>query len=453
MQVRPLGLSASYTIRGMSKVLSRTLLALLFAVVVTGGFAWLVNERAAYTFFSATLIMLFAHHAWMVAKLTTWLRAPKRETMPRRGAWSELFTQLYELYDENRRTRDRLTDALLRFRQAGSALPDGVITFDENDTVDWLNASARKHFTISNIDLEQRQLGYLGTLRNEFIPALAQIRASRPYTPVRVERELPDGQSQVLLLTRVRFGSGQGLILSRDVTVSEQLDKMKRDFVANVSHELRTPLTVLRGFAETMQDLDESDVALQRSSLNRMVEQAQRMQRLVEDLLTLSRLEDAQTPMQAEQVPLASIVRSIQQDVTALSAGRHTITSHIEDVSVRGSAEELRSAFFNLATNAVRYTPEGGGVEINLAVEEGTGMVRYSVKDTGDGIAPEHLPRLTERFYRVDKGRSRRNSLAGGGTGLGLSIVKHIMMRHRGKLEIASELGKGSTFSCTLPLA
>ncbi len=437
----------------MAKVLSRTFAALLLALLISLGFAWFESERAAYTFFCSTLILLFSHHAWMVAKLTQWLKQPTRAKMPSmRGAWHELFEQLYQLFEENRHTRERLTDALMRFRQAGSALPDGVITFDENNTVDWLNATARDHFSISNIDLEQRQLGYLGTIKPQFVPALEALRSSRPYTNVRAEIQTADGLIRTLTLTRVRFGGGQGLLLSRDITQTEQLDKMKRDFVANVSHELRTPLTVLRGFAETLQDADPTDHNLQTASLNRMIEQAQRMQRLVEDLLTLSRLEDSQNVLNSDTVALQPLVESIVRDITALSANRHNITHHIEAVSVSGNADELRSAFFNLATNAVRYTPEGGTIEISLTLDSISNTVRYGVKDSGDGIEPEHLPRLTERFYRVDKGRSRRNSLAGGGTGLGLSIVKHVMARHKGKLEITSDVGKGSTFSCLLPL-
>ncbi len=220
---------------------------------------------------------------------------------------------------------------------------------------------------------------------------------------------------------------------------------MRRDFVANVSHELRTPLTVLRGFIETLADAREGDTKLHRRSLELMGTQAERMQRLVEDLLMLARLEDSRYPLKEEPVDVPALAHAVVAEAEGLSQGRHRIEVRAEAAWLIASREELRSALTNLVTNAVRYTPAGGEVLVTWGHEDGEAWLR--VRDNGEGIAPEHIPRLTERFYRVDRGRSRSS----GGTGLGLAIVKHVLQRHQGRLQIESEPGKGSTFSCAFP--
>jgi two-component system phosphate regulon sensor histidine kinase PhoR len=234
--------------------------------------------------------------------------------------------------------------------------------------------------------------------------------------------------------------------MSRDITRLEGVETMRRDFVANVSHELRSPLTVLCGFLETLVDTPKLDSDLVRRSLNLMQDQAQRMQRLVEDLLTLSRLESAQNPVREERIDVPSLVRALHQDAVALSAGRHHVQLQMESADwIHGSEDELRSAFGNLISNAIRYTPQGG--EIRLRWLRQNGEPRFVVEDNGIGIDSQHIPRLTERFYRIDRGRSRET----GGTGLGLAIVKHVMSRHQGQLEITSEPGRGSRFSAVFP--
>jgi two-component system phosphate regulon sensor histidine kinase PhoR len=257
--------------------------------------------------------------------------------------------------------------------------------------------------------------------------------------PIRV----PIGNS-LFALQLVPYGEAQKLLLSRDVTQAERVETLRRDFVANVSHELRTPLTVLVGFLETVREL-KLDPQRTRDYLGMMQEQAARMQRVIEDLLTLSQLESAPPPS-AERVRMGPFLERLRSDAEALSAGRHRIVvDGLPAMDVLGSESELASAFGNLVTNAIRYTPRGG--EVRLVWRDETEGSSFSVRDTGVGIAAEHLPRLTERFYRVDRGRSRET----GGTGLGLAIVKHAAARHQALLEIESEPGKGSRFTLRFP--
>jgi two-component system phosphate regulon sensor histidine kinase PhoR len=249
-----------------------------------------------------------------------------------------------------------------------------------------------------------------------------------------------------LAIQVVPFGVAEKLLIARDVTQLEAVARMRRDFIANVSHELKTPLTVISGFVETLQELDLDE--RQRSRfLQLMREQAASMQRLVEDLLTLSTLESEHNPLSDDRFAIVPLLLAVSADAKGLSKGSHDISLHIGDTAtVMGGREELASAFGNLVSNAIRYTPAGGTIKLAWRIDpDGTGVL--SVTDSGIGIAVEHLPRLTERFYRVDRSRSR----ATGGTGLGLAIVKHVLLRHQADLEIASEPGKGSTFAVRLP--
>jgi two-component system, OmpR family, phosphate regulon sensor histidine kinase PhoR len=431
----------------LHKVFARTLLSLALAVVIALAFWWAEGIRAALIFLALTLTLLMVHHAWMMGQLARWIAEPSRAKIPSAlGAWSELFESLWALVERTRASQAALSDALVRFRQAGEALPDGVITLTDQLKVEWINPAAAGHFAVN-----------AETMRGQSLEALfpeghwiERLRTQALGVPLRVELQ-QQGLPRILQLRRIAFGRDQQLIFSEDMTRVEQVETMRRDFVANVSHELRTPLTVLRGFAETLQDNASDDPALRTRALARMVEQAGRMQRLVEDLLMLSRLEDPHYKLAQESVDVPTLAASIVADAESLSAGRHQVTAAIDRLNVVGNPDEIRSAFTNLVTNAVRYTPPGGRIHVQW-VREGD-EVWWRVRDSGEGIAPEHLLRLTERFYRVDKGRSRTNLIGGGGTGLGLSIVKHVMLRHGGRLDIKSQVGVGSEFSCVLPMA
>jgi two-component system phosphate regulon sensor histidine kinase PhoR len=264
--------------------------------------------------------------------------------------------------------------------------------------------------------------------------------------PIIIRTQTERGET-ALSVQLVPYGEREKLLMARDITGWERLETMRRDFVANVSHELRTPLTVVSGFLETLIDLDGSDSAMTRRSLQLMSQQTERMTRLVEDLLTLSRLESTYNPPREDPVDIPELARSLYQDAQSLSSGRHQITLQLNTSSwIRGSAEELRSALGNLVSNAVRYTPDEGTIDIQWELSDG--HLEFSVRDTGIGIESRHINRLTERFYRVDRSRSRET----GGTGLGLAIVKHVLIRHQARLHIESEPGKGSKFSAIFPV-
>jgi two-component system phosphate regulon sensor histidine kinase PhoR len=385
--------------------------------------------------FAAGLAVLVLHHAWHLARLARWLAEPLPGKVPEgRGAWDEVLTALHRYERAGARREAQLQDALARFRRAAQALPDGVVILDSENRIEWCNDTAALQLGLDpEADAGQ---GLANIVR---APSLLRYLAEPAGGPIRV----PIGNS-LFALQLVPYGEAQKLLLSRDVTQAERVETLRRDFVANVSHELRTPLTVLVGFLETVREL-KLDPQRTRDYLGMMQEQAARMQRVIEDLLTLSQLESAPPPS-AERVRMRPFLERLRSDAEALSAGRHRIVvDGLPAMDVLGSESELASAFGNLVTNAIRYTPRGG--EVRLVWRDETEGSSFSVRDTGVGIAAEHLPRLTERFYRVDRGRSRET----GGTGLGLAIVKHAAARHQALLEIESEPGKGSRFTLRFP--
>jgi two-component system phosphate regulon sensor histidine kinase PhoR len=275
----------------------------------------------------------------------------------------------------------------------------------------------------------------------EFIEYLANANFSEPLvmSPAR-------HVDMVLSIKLISYGGNKRLMISRDITQLERIEAMRRDFVANVSHELRTPLTVVNGYVENLIDMPDISRENQARALQLMAEQTRRMENLVSDLLTLSRLESGHNPLLEERVDMGELLEQVYRDGQSLSNGRHVLRIEVaRSISLLGNRDELHSAFSNLVSNAIRYTPEGG--EILLRLGERSGQPVFSVQDNGIGIAAQHLPRLTERFYRIDRSRSRET----GGTGLGLAIVKHIAMRHQAKLEVLSTEGQGSTFSLVFP--
>ncbi|MEO7253268.1 MAG: phosphate regulon sensor histidine kinase PhoR [Casimicrobium sp.] len=342
------------------------------------------------------------------------------------------------LKDGEQILRDRDAEIVQR-KQITNAVPDGLFLLDAANRIVWCNRAA---LVIHELDAF-RDVGkpIAQLIRSpEFAAYLDDDARTEPVLAL-------SGRSISFHLERSDDGTeGARLLLTRDVTDREKLDRMRRDFVANVSHELRTPLTVVGGFVETITDLP-LDEAERTRYLNLIANQTGNMQRLVEDLLTLARMENDQIPPESVAVDLAHIARDALADAEALSAGKHTFVANIAPATVPGSANELRSALGNLLSNAVRYTPADGRITLTVTV---TDEVKVEVRDTGAGIAAEHLPRLSERFYRVDRSRSRET----GGTGLGLAIVKHIAQRHRAKLEIESEVSganHGSTFRLRFP--
>lgn len=376
-----------------------------------------------------------------------WLRGDDLRSPPRLGGlWGDALGRVRRAVALRERRAEDAEHRLDDFLDAIRASPNGVVLLDPAGRIEWLNDTAAAHFGFDPVrDLQQ----HIGNLLRD--PDFAAMYAARSHAEDVV---IPAPGSTAtrprkLSLRLHPYGEGRLLMLSRDVTAVEQAEFMRRDFVANVSHEIRTPLTVLSGFVETLQTLD-----LPRDERTRylqmMGQQTQRMQTLVNDLLTLSRLEGSPPPGPGEWTPLASLLAQCEQEARALAAvlGKSLDLRFPPPVefSLAGTAAELQSAFSNLVSNAVRYTPGGGLVEVS-ALQQPDGRLAFSVRDTGPGVAAEHVPRLTERFYRVDRSRSRET----GGTGLGLAIVKHVVQRHGGELHIASAPGAGSTFTILLP--
>ena len=383
----------------------------------------------------ALLLLGLAYYRRKLSNLVRWLSHPEAADPPRAyGLWDELHALLHRERREGRKREAALLAALDRWRAAARALPDGVVILEE-ERISWCNDTASVHFRIDLAQDEGRPVAHL-VRAPEFARYLVHGDFSKPVT-----LRQADDPDRVLSVQIVSYGEGQALVLSRDITRFEKLEGIRREFVANVSHELRTPLTVIAGFLETLRD--EPDADARAHYLDLMAEQSQRMLRLVDDLLTLSSLESSPPPSMDEAVDMHALVERLGADARALSRGRHQIeVAHTGGPNLTGSEKELASAFGNLVSNAIRYTPEGGTVRLRWQAAP-EGGAAFDVEDTGIGIAPEHIPRLTERFYRVDRGRSRET----GGTGLGLAIVKHALGRHGATLAITSEPGQGSRFS------
>lgn len=381
------------------------------------------------------------YHSVHLAGLFRWLQNPQLRSLPGgHGVWEDVLAELHRTLKTHEGEREQLARALLRFRAAAQALPDGVVILDRDDHIEWANATARRQLGVD----ARRDAGrpVVNLVRHpDFV---AYLRRSDYGAPLVLRSTRSDA---VLSVRIIEFGADRKLLSSRDVTIEERLDTMRRDFVANVSHELKTPITVLSGFVETLANEQvELTPAQRKRFLGLMTEQGQRMRRLIDDLLTLSALESSQAPSDEQEIAIRPFCERLLEEARALSAGRHRIELELQrDATLIGSVAELTSAFSNLVSNAIRYTPDGGTVRIGWRIEDGRGV--FSVTDSGIGIDSRHLPRLTERFYRVDQGRSRET----GGTGLGLAIVKHVLTRHEATLEIASETGQGSTFSAVFP--
>ncbi len=373
------------------------------------------------------------------SRLLAWLRADAQRPAPDEvGVWGEIAY----LMDKTLRRRDQALlheqQRLTQFLAAVEASPIGVLLLDASHHITWCSRVASDHL---GLDLKRDLAQPVTNLVRA--PAFVEHLAGGPDDQP-VSFSAPDGSRLSALVQP--YDDGLKLVLTQDITERERAETMRRNFVANVSHEIRTPLTVLSGFVETLSSLPLTEAERKRVLLL-MTAQAQRMQDLVADLLTLAQLEGSPRPPADRWVNVAELLDRARADGLALSAGRHELHfASAGDAQLAGNEAELQSALSNLVVNAVRYTPRGGRIDVQWAAsDDGWGSLRVS--DTGIGIAREHLPRLTERFYRVDGSRSRDT----GGTGLGLSIAKHVVQRHGGEIDIQSEPGKGSTFRLLLP--
>lgn len=389
------------------------------------------------------LLRICVSHARQRKQLLAWLRDPSQDIPDGEGAWQAVFSAEQQKRKVELRERADITAQLERSHRAAEALPDGVVLLNAQTHIEWLNAAAARHLNLNS----DRDVGTaIGQLirTTDFHHFLAHFRRGHADASCLLTIEVPP---LTLSLQWISFSETGILLLSRDITEIARTETLRRDFIANVSHELRTPITVIAGFIEQLMNPVPPSPEMARYFIGLMADQSRRMNRLVEDLLTLSRLESGQEPLREEIVDVALLIRQVLAEGQALSQGRHIIeVEPQEPILLRGNPDELRTAFGNLVSNAVRYTPEGGRITLNGFIQKNTPT--FLVTDTGIGISAEHIPRLTERFYRVDKGRST----ATGGTGLGLAIVKHVMARHQGTLEIHSQPGQGSRFVLVFPV-
>ncbi len=395
-----------------------------------------------------TLGALLAYLAWHLRhlrRLERWLRGGYGAPPPEGGGiWGEIFYLFYRHQQSARQRKRRLAGILSRFQEATAAMPDATVVLGPGWEIEWFNDAAGALLGLhSSKDVGQR---IDNLIRHPDFRRLVSRREQQGS----LQLPAPTDHGITLSVRIIPYGKEQRLLVARDISQQQRLEQMRRDFVANVSHELRTPLTVIAGFLETMAD-DEDDTCVRvwGRSLALMQQQTLRMQHIVEDLLLLSRLETDRNRPPREPVAIVGLVAFIRESVEPLSAEkRQSITVTTDpDLRIYGAERELYSALSNLVTNAVRYSPEGGKIEVRWYADESG--AHYEVRDNGPGIEAHHIPRLTERFYRVDVARSREN----GGTGLGLAIVKHVLNRHQARLRIESQPGRGSLFACDFPPA
>ncbi len=426
---------------------------LLVCQALAGALAWYL-AKPEDSLVGGLFAMLVGGYIWFVldavraGRLLRWLRdGGTHDIVLGNGIWGEV----YDRIRRSLRAKDRLNTEsqgrLSDFLAAMQASPNGVVLLDSDGRIEWFNQIACSHF---GFDAKRDMLQHFGNLVRD--PAFAGYYNARDFSEdVTMPGRYSTGAKPVQLSVNIHpYGDGRSLLLSRDITSVEQAEAMRRDFVANVSHEIRTPLTVLAGFVETLQALPLTEPERQRY-LGLMAQQASRMQTLVSDLLILSRLEGSPSPSVQDWVPIDVLMDQCAAEAHELSSilnqQQHAlIFESLAGFAIAGSSTELYSAMSNLIGNAIRYTPAEKQIGVKWALRE-DGSATFSVKDHGLGIAPEHLPRLTERFYRVDRSRSRDT----GGTGLGLAIVKHVAQRHGAELTIESVPGQGSTFSMTFP--
>lgn len=385
-------------------------------------------------------VLAYNYHEFI--KLSHWLWNQRGIYPPQSyGLWSSIFEGIYTQQRRYIKKRNELSALVRRFRLGAESMPDAVVLFDEGRHIVWCNQLAQQMLALKWPTDKGNRLDNLIRLP-EFIDYLDDKNYQTPF-----ELVSPSNEQQILEVRVVPFEEEKWTLVVRDITQLHQLEQMRKDFIANVSHELKTPLTVMRGYLEMTPDKDAIDGAMWNRAHSMMLGQATRMEDLVGQLLSLSKLETEKTDFEPELVDVPALLNLLCEEAKSLSEDKHVIVADIDqDVSILGKESELRSAFSNLVFNAVRYTPEQGKIAIKW-YKTRSGKAKFSVTDSGVGIEQSHIPRLTERFYRVDEARARQT----GGAGLGLSIVKHALSHHQSKLEITSEVGVGSCFSFQFP--
>ncbi len=416
------------------RLLSRLALFLLGSFVIG-----LLVGQVLWVMLIATIGLLVWHYK-QLSRLNFWLWRDKRLTPPNgSGSWEGIFNGIYRLQGKNRKRVNQLADLLSRFRQGAEALPDAAVVLDSQHNILWCNKLAQLLLALVWPQDNGQRIDNL--IRHpDFSLYLDKSQFDEPFEYVDSQNE-----GRVLEIRIMGYGGGQFLLIARDITRIRQLEGMRKEFVANVSHELKTPLTVLQGYLEMMQGMTEPN-SPSLKAMGQMQQQTQRMRSMVEQLLVLSRIEDASAVNLEAKVNMALLMESLKEEAKALAMGQYELSFDCaSSLNIYGNEMLLRSACTNLISNAIRYTEPGGHIAITWKRVALGG--EFSVTDTGTGIAPQHLARLTERFYRVDSARSRQN----GGSGLGLAITKHALSHHQSELVVESKLNKGSRFSFIIP--
>lgn len=399
----------------------------------------MLNESILLFQFIGLLIYVL-WHLYNLNQLSSWLATPSKHTPEVIGIWDEVYYQLYQLYKRQRKSRRKLTSILNKFQRSTQALPYATIILNEFNEIEWFNPAASQMFNLhSKIDIGQRIDNLIR--QPKFSKYLLKKEFLEPLNLLLNQKKI--------ILSITPYGNGQYLISARDITSRSQLDDMRRDFISNASHELRTPLTVMSGYIEFLQHKSDKITEV---PLEKIQQQIERMNKIIAELIELARIESSPAIDQDNEVSIDPLMKDVFNEALSLDADAHDIELIIgscdtQTSTLHGSYDELRMAFSNLLTNAIRYTPEHGKIKLFCSVNDKN--ISISVQDSGPGISYEHIPRLTERFYRVDEGRSKEQ----GGTGLGLAIVKHVLDRHNANLHIQSVVGEGTTFRCDFPVS
>ena len=423
----------------MSRQQKSVILSLVVVIAISGFIGSLFDETSL---FIAVSLFVYILYMWRnLFKLHDWLQDRKKDLPDAPGYWGEIFNALFLIEKQKFKQQKLLSVALSRFKKAAEALPDGVLILSQTNEIEWVNPIATRLLGIS-------YPADVGQKINNLIrhPSFQSYLAKQDFS-VTITIPSPKRSENIITIQIIPFGYKQKMIFCHDITHIQNLEEMRTTFVSNVSHEMRSPLTVLTGYLEMFSTNIPKDEKSFKLGIDNMYQQAMRMQRLVTDLLALSKMETA--PIEhTKEVNISALLTTLKENAEVLGQDKHqTITLETdESINLRGNQDELHSLFANLINNAVRYTQENGSIAINWKKTD-KGAV-FSVTDNGPGIAARHIPHLTERFYRADVDRSRES----GGTGLGLAIVKYAAERHDGRLAISSSLGEGSTFSCYFPI-
>lgn len=419
--------------------------ALVAAICVGGGFALGYPMSGLLAFLSLALLW----NLIQATRLVRWLDSAKLTDVPRStGLWGEIFEGIHDLRRRNRKRKKRLASIVSEFQASTAALPDAAIVINHDSEIVWFNNAAETLFGLRSPRDTGRKIDAVvpGDAFAHYLETIDDNEAGERA----IQIASPQDAAATLSIRIVPYGNRQRLLIGRDISHVQRLEQTRRDFVANASHELRTPLTVMRGYVDLLlseMDADEeSELNDWAQPLAEMATQSARMEQIIADLLKLARLESNTLDISSEPVDVETLLTELEEEARELSAGRHELAFFVEpELNIRGRSGEIYSAFSNLVFNALRYTPDGGTVNVHWA-QDADGA-HFVVEDTGPGISEADLPRITERFYRADVARSRET----GGTGLGLSIVKHATERQGGQLNIRSVLGQGSRFSCDFP--